>query len=178
MEQVPQVYCREAEPQPQEEELLAQERLLLPLEYFLFGEEPHVGREKLQQRGGTTSQLCGRVFKEGETVYSCRWETHQPVSLTEGVACMKPLIPVIVATHSNFCVRQVSAPYGWVMWLIICIFYQECIITRLYIMLLNVLLTSVGLPNILWSDISWKRTIVKYNRPLSRALKLDIAITN
>ncbi|XP_076130884.1 E3 ubiquitin-protein ligase UBR1 [Alosa pseudoharengus] len=72
MEQVPQVYCLEAEPRPKEEELLAQERLLLPLECFLFGEEPHVGLEKIQQRGGAASQLCGKVFKEGETVYSCR----------------------------------------------------------------------------------------------------------
>ncbi|KAG7466311.1 hypothetical protein MATL_G00163480 [Megalops atlanticus] len=70
VEQVPQIYCLGAEPQPQEEEL-AVTRLLQPLEWFLFGEDPSVGLEKLQQ-SSTSSQLCGRVFKEGETTYSCR----------------------------------------------------------------------------------------------------------
>uniref|UniRef100_A0A8C9SYM4 E3 ubiquitin-protein ligase n=1 Tax=Scleropages formosus TaxID=113540 RepID=A0A8C9SYM4_SCLFO len=69
-EQVPRIYCLEAEPCPQEEEL-ALSLLLQPLEYFLFGEDPHVSLEKLQQ-SGASSQLCGRVFKEGETTYSCR----------------------------------------------------------------------------------------------------------
>uniref|UniRef100_A0A673KHP2 E3 ubiquitin-protein ligase n=1 Tax=Sinocyclocheilus rhinocerous TaxID=307959 RepID=A0A673KHP2_9TELE len=50
-----------------------EERLLYPLECFLFGEDPCVGLEKLQQYSGSSSaQQCGRVFKEGETVYSCR----------------------------------------------------------------------------------------------------------
>ncbi|XP_046711512.1 E3 ubiquitin-protein ligase UBR1 isoform X2 [Silurus meridionalis] len=72
-EKVPRIYCLQAEPQPLEEEERVQELILQPLGYFLFGEEPSVGLEKLQQRsGGSTSQLCGRVFKEGETVYSCR----------------------------------------------------------------------------------------------------------
>uniref|UniRef100_UPI003AAB0406 E3 ubiquitin-protein ligase UBR1 isoform X1 n=1 Tax=Centroberyx gerrardi TaxID=166262 RepID=UPI003AAB0406 len=70
-EQVPQIYCLETESNPQEEEELVQNRLLHPLECFLFGEEPREGLEKLKQ-GSTSSQLCGRVFKEGETVYSCR----------------------------------------------------------------------------------------------------------
>uniref|UniRef100_A0A665WSZ6 E3 ubiquitin-protein ligase n=1 Tax=Echeneis naucrates TaxID=173247 RepID=A0A665WSZ6_ECHNA len=56
---------------PQEEEELMQSRLLHPLECFLFGEDPQEGLEKLKQ-GNTSPQLCGRVFKEGETVYSCR----------------------------------------------------------------------------------------------------------
>ncbi|XP_063058960.1 E3 ubiquitin-protein ligase UBR1 [Engraulis encrasicolus] len=72
METVPQIYCQEAEPQPQEEEAMTQERLLLPLECFLFGEDPRRGMEKLQQSGAAGAQQCGRVFKEGETVYSCR----------------------------------------------------------------------------------------------------------
>ncbi|XP_053191479.1 E3 ubiquitin-protein ligase UBR1 isoform X1 [Scomber japonicus] len=70
-EQVPQIFCLKKESSPQEEEELMQSRLLHPLECFLFGEDPQEGLEKLQQ-GSTSSQLCGRVFKEGETVYSCR----------------------------------------------------------------------------------------------------------
>ncbi|KAM6961047.1 E3 ubiquitin-protein ligase UBR1 [Aplochiton taeniatus] len=71
VEQVPQIYCLETERNPQEEEALVQSRLLHPLECFLFGEDPTEGLDKLKQ-GGASSQLCGRVFKEGETVYSCR----------------------------------------------------------------------------------------------------------
>uniref|UniRef100_A0A8C2Z771 E3 ubiquitin-protein ligase n=1 Tax=Cyclopterus lumpus TaxID=8103 RepID=A0A8C2Z771_CYCLU len=70
-EQVPQIFCLKKESSPQEEEELMQSRLFLPLECFLFGEDPQEGLEKLKQ-GSTSSQLCGRVFKEGETVYSCR----------------------------------------------------------------------------------------------------------
>lgn len=72
-EQVPQIFCLKKESSPQEEDELMQSRLLYPLECFLFGEDPQEGLEKLQQRS-TSSQLCGRVFKEGETVYSCRSE--------------------------------------------------------------------------------------------------------
>ncbi|XP_056332671.1 E3 ubiquitin-protein ligase UBR1 [Danio aesculapii] len=72
-EQVPLIYCLAAEPQHAEEEQEVEQCLLYPLEYFLFGEEPRVGLEKLQQYNSSSSaQLCGRVFKEGETVYSCR----------------------------------------------------------------------------------------------------------
>lgn len=75
-EQVPRIFCLKTESSPQEEEELMQRRLLHPLECFLFGEDPREGLEKLKQ-ASTSSQLCGRVFKEGETVYSCRSElTH------------------------------------------------------------------------------------------------------
>ncbi|XP_040916082.1 E3 ubiquitin-protein ligase UBR1 [Toxotes jaculatrix] len=70
-EHVPQIFCLKKVSSPQEEEEIAQSRLLQPLECFLFGEDPEEGLEKLKQ-GSTSSQLCGRVFKEGETVYSCR----------------------------------------------------------------------------------------------------------
>ncbi|KAM9341690.1 E3 ubiquitin-protein ligase UBR1 [Symphorus nematophorus] len=70
-EQVPQIFCLKTESSPQEEEELMQSQLLHPLECFLFGEDPQEGLEKLKQ-GCNSSQLCGRVFKEGETVYSCR----------------------------------------------------------------------------------------------------------
>ncbi|KAF3701229.1 E3 ubiquitin-protein ligase UBR1 [Channa argus] len=70
-EQVPQIFCLKKEFSAQEEEELVQIRLLRPLECFLFGEDPQEGLEKLKQ-DSTSSQLCGRVFKDGETVYSCR----------------------------------------------------------------------------------------------------------
>lgn len=74
-EQVPLIYCLEREPQPGEEEQKVEEHLLYPLECFLFGEDPCVGLEKLQQHNSSSpAQQCGRVFKEGETVYSCRLE--------------------------------------------------------------------------------------------------------
>ncbi|XP_047466918.1 E3 ubiquitin-protein ligase UBR1 [Mugil cephalus] len=69
-EQVPQIFCLKDQSSPHEEELM-QSRLLHPLECFLFGEDPQEGLEKLKH-GSPASQLCGRVFKEGETVYSCR----------------------------------------------------------------------------------------------------------
>lgn len=74
-EQVPQIFCLKNEFSPQEEEELMQGRLLHPLEFFLFGEDPEEGLEKLKQ-GSSSSQLCGRVFKEGETVYSCRSDSY------------------------------------------------------------------------------------------------------
>ncbi|XP_072313992.1 E3 ubiquitin-protein ligase UBR1 isoform X2 [Eucyclogobius newberryi] len=70
-EQVPRIFALKKELSPQDEEELVQSRLILPLECFLFGEHPQEGLQKLQQ-GSSSSQLCGRVFKEGETVYSCR----------------------------------------------------------------------------------------------------------
>ncbi|XP_061156540.1 E3 ubiquitin-protein ligase UBR1 isoform X3 [Syngnathus typhle] len=68
---VPRIFCHKEEYKPQEEEEQMQRLLLHPLEYFLFGEDPDEGVNKLKQ-GSSSSQLCGRVFKEGETVYSCR----------------------------------------------------------------------------------------------------------
>uniref|UniRef100_A0AAR2LG23 E3 ubiquitin-protein ligase n=1 Tax=Pygocentrus nattereri TaxID=42514 RepID=A0AAR2LG23_PYGNA len=60
-------------PQPVEEEQQVQEHILYPLECFLFGEDPSDGLQKLEHKNyGSSSQQCGRVFKEGETVYSCR----------------------------------------------------------------------------------------------------------
>ncbi|XP_028995354.1 E3 ubiquitin-protein ligase UBR1 [Betta splendens] len=70
-DQVPQIFCLKKEHSPQEEEELMQSRILRPLECFLFGGDPEEGLEKLKQ-GSNSSQFCGRVFKEGETVYSCR----------------------------------------------------------------------------------------------------------
>uniref|UniRef100_A0A8C5E974 E3 ubiquitin-protein ligase n=1 Tax=Gouania willdenowi TaxID=441366 RepID=A0A8C5E974_GOUWI len=69
-EEVLQTFCRK-EWSPQEEEERMQSCLLHPLECFLFGEDPQQALDKLKQ-GSSFSQQCGRVFKEGETVYSCR----------------------------------------------------------------------------------------------------------
>lgn len=71
-EQVPQIFCLKDQSNPYEEQVM-QSHLLHPLECFLFGEDPQEGLEKLKH-GSNSSQLCGRVFKEGETVYSCRSE--------------------------------------------------------------------------------------------------------
>lgn len=44
------------------------------LEYFLCGEDPFVGFQKLLN-ANSPSQLCGKVFKVGEPTYSCRFAT-------------------------------------------------------------------------------------------------------
>uniref|UniRef100_A0A8C4ZAZ9 E3 ubiquitin-protein ligase n=1 Tax=Gadus morhua TaxID=8049 RepID=A0A8C4ZAZ9_GADMO len=67
---VPRTYHLDTVLDPQEEERV-QKCLLHPLECFLFGEDPEEGLAKLKQ-GSESSGICGRVFKEGETVYSCR----------------------------------------------------------------------------------------------------------
>ncbi|XP_044293209.1 E3 ubiquitin-protein ligase UBR1 isoform X3 [Varanus komodoensis] len=67
---VPDIYSDEMDPLPEKEEEIAQMTILYPLERQLFGEDPYVCLEKLRQSG--TSQLCGKVFKSGETTYSCR----------------------------------------------------------------------------------------------------------
>lgn len=72
-EQVPHKFCLDPERSHEEEDVVMQMDLLHPLECFLFGEDPQEGLEKLKQ-GCSSSQLCGRVFKDGETVYSCRSE--------------------------------------------------------------------------------------------------------
>ncbi|XP_066487271.1 E3 ubiquitin-protein ligase UBR1 isoform X2 [Tiliqua scincoides] len=58
------------DPLPEKEEEMTQKTILYPLEWYLFGEDPDICLEKLRQSG--TPQLCGKVFKGGETTYSCR----------------------------------------------------------------------------------------------------------
>lgn len=79
--QVPRIFCQKEESNPNEEEEQVERFLLHPLEYFLFGEDPDEGVKKLKQ-GSSSSQLCGRVFKEGETVYSCRFQNDLSVCVT------------------------------------------------------------------------------------------------
>ncbi|KAJ7403188.1 hypothetical protein BTVI_80135 [Pitangus sulphuratus] len=67
---VPNIYSAEMDPLVEKQEEMVQASILYPLECYLFGEDPDIFLEKLQQSG--TSQLCGKVFKGGETTYSCR----------------------------------------------------------------------------------------------------------
>ncbi|KAG8449458.1 hypothetical protein GDO86_016202 [Hymenochirus boettgeri] len=54
----------------EKQEELAKEIILTPLEWYLFKEDPSVFKEKLQHIAAPP--LCGRVFRGGETTYSCR----------------------------------------------------------------------------------------------------------
>ncbi|OCT68575.1 E3 ubiquitin-protein ligase UBR1 isoform X3 [Xenopus laevis] len=67
---VPQIYRDELQPQVEKQEELVQERILTPLEWCLFRDDPNVFMEKL--RHSAAPPLCGRVFRGGETTYSCR----------------------------------------------------------------------------------------------------------
>uniref|UniRef100_A0A8B9FQI0 E3 ubiquitin-protein ligase n=1 Tax=Amazona collaria TaxID=241587 RepID=A0A8B9FQI0_9PSIT len=67
---VPNIYSAEMDPLLEKQEEMVQAAILYPLECYLFGEDPGIFLEKLQQSG--TSQLCGKVFKGGEATYSCR----------------------------------------------------------------------------------------------------------
>lgn len=49
-----------------------QELIFSPMEYFLCGEDPKVGLEKLDNLNNPP-QLCDKVFKSGEPTYSCRY---------------------------------------------------------------------------------------------------------
>uniref|UniRef100_A0A8C3HHS2 E3 ubiquitin-protein ligase n=1 Tax=Chrysemys picta bellii TaxID=8478 RepID=A0A8C3HHS2_CHRPI len=67
---VPNIYSAEMDPLLEKQEEMAQKQIFDPLEWYLFREDPDVCLEKLRQCG--VSQLCGKVFKSGETTYSCR----------------------------------------------------------------------------------------------------------
>ena len=56
-----------------------QRMIFLPLEYYICGEDPIIGLQKLQS-ANSPSQLCGKVFKNGEPTYSCRLVTSIRVS--------------------------------------------------------------------------------------------------
>ncbi|TRY57802.1 hypothetical protein DNTS_027640, partial [Danionella cerebrum] len=72
-DQVPLNCSPEIELQQEKDDQRIELCLLHPLECFLFGEEPSSGLEKLlQQNSSSSTQQCGLVFKEGETIYSCR----------------------------------------------------------------------------------------------------------
>ncbi|XP_053331248.1 E3 ubiquitin-protein ligase UBR1 isoform X2 [Spea bombifrons] len=67
---VPRIYSNEMQPQVERQEELAQTSILTPLEWYLFGEDPKDFLEKL--RHSEAPPLCGKVFRGGETTYSCR----------------------------------------------------------------------------------------------------------
>uniref|UniRef100_A0A8C5MRZ6 E3 ubiquitin-protein ligase n=1 Tax=Leptobrachium leishanense TaxID=445787 RepID=A0A8C5MRZ6_9ANUR len=67
---IPSIYADNVQPQVEEQEEQAQAKILTPLEWYLFGEDPKSFMEKLQQ--SKASALCAKVFIGGETAYSCR----------------------------------------------------------------------------------------------------------
>lgn len=67
---VPEIYFAEMEPDLEKQEENIQMSIVTPLEWYLFGEDPDICLEKLKHSGAF--QLCGKVFKSGETTYSCR----------------------------------------------------------------------------------------------------------
>ena len=69
---VPEIF-KANEVQPEEEEEFAA-RVLLPLEWYLYGNDPAQVREELKA-SECPPQLCGHVFKNGEPTYSCRYNS-------------------------------------------------------------------------------------------------------
>ncbi|XP_052039314.1 E3 ubiquitin-protein ligase UBR1 isoform X2 [Apodemus sylvaticus] len=67
---VPDIYFAEMDPDLEKQEENVQMSIFSPLEWYLFGEDPDICLEKLKHSGAF--QLCGKVFKSGETTYSCR----------------------------------------------------------------------------------------------------------
>ncbi|KAM4661879.1 E3 ubiquitin-protein ligase UBR1 [Discoglossus pictus] len=67
---VPRIYTDELQTPGEREEKMAQMTIINPLEWYLFGEDPSVFMEKMQQNEALP--LCGKVFRGGETTYSCR----------------------------------------------------------------------------------------------------------
>lgn len=67
---VPEIYFAEMDPDLEKQEENVQMSIFTPLEWYLFGEDPDVCLERLKH--SAAFQLCGKVFKSGETTYSCR----------------------------------------------------------------------------------------------------------
>ncbi|XP_048457289.1 E3 ubiquitin-protein ligase UBR2 [Rhincodon typus] len=91
---VPKIYCRGSNPNPLNEEMLAQHILLGPMEWYLCGEDPAVGIRKLE-KANKSSQLCGHVFKIGEPTYSCRDCAVDPTC----VLCMECFLASVHRAH-------------------------------------------------------------------------------
>ncbi|XP_063299948.1 E3 ubiquitin-protein ligase UBR2 isoform X2 [Pelobates fuscus] len=90
---VPKIYCRGRNISP-DKEVFAENALLGPLEWYMFGEDPAIGFPKLKQ-ANKPSQLCGRVFKVGEPTYSCRDCAVDPTC----VLCMECFLGSIHRDH-------------------------------------------------------------------------------
>ncbi|XP_022090743.1 E3 ubiquitin-protein ligase UBR2-like [Acanthaster planci] len=67
---VPQAYTSNELSVP-EEDVVCQEKLLKPLEWFMCNGDPRLVFQQLKKTD-SPPQLCGRVFKMGEPTYSCR----------------------------------------------------------------------------------------------------------
>ncbi|KAM4835181.1 E3 ubiquitin-protein ligase UBR2 isoform 1-T1 [Thomomys bottae] len=91
---VPKIYCRGPNPFPQKEDMLAQNVLLAPMEWYLCGEDPAFAFPKFEQ-ANKPSHLCGRVFKVGEPTYSCRDCAVDPTC----VLCMECFLGSIHRDH-------------------------------------------------------------------------------
>ncbi|XP_044127581.1 E3 ubiquitin-protein ligase UBR1 isoform X2 [Bufo gargarizans] len=66
----PTLYTNGLHSQVDNQEQLFQASILTLIEWHLFGEDPKSFMEKL--RGSDAPPLCGKVFRSGETTYSCR----------------------------------------------------------------------------------------------------------
>ncbi|XP_071476314.1 E3 ubiquitin-protein ligase UBR2-like, partial [Diadema antillarum] len=67
---VPEIFLSNGRQKEEDEEEL-NNRVGLPLEWFLFGDDPKVVLEAIKA-SECPPQLCGHVFKNGEPTYSCR----------------------------------------------------------------------------------------------------------
>ncbi|XP_071961938.1 E3 ubiquitin-protein ligase UBR2-like isoform X2 [Antedon mediterranea] len=67
---VPEVFTS-GELDNEKENQILKEELLTPLEWFICNGEPNVMFEQLKQKS-KPPQMCGKVFKCGESIYSCR----------------------------------------------------------------------------------------------------------
>lgn len=66
----PSLYKNGFQPQVENQEQLFQVGILSPVEWYLFREDPNAFMEKLRE--SEAPPLCGKVFRGGETTYSCR----------------------------------------------------------------------------------------------------------
>lgn len=62
------------------EDRLAEKFLLRPMEFFLCNGDPEVVMKNLKEKD-QPSQLCGKVFKNGEPTYSCRYIVSSPTCI-------------------------------------------------------------------------------------------------
>ncbi|XP_063803728.1 E3 ubiquitin-protein ligase UBR1 [Pseudophryne corroboree] len=92
---VTRIYTNDGMRQSPEEnqEEMAQAYILTSLEGYLFGEDPKVFMEKLRE--SEAPPLCGKVFRGGETTYSCRDCAIDPTC----VLCMNCFQNSIHKTH-------------------------------------------------------------------------------
>ncbi|XP_066464442.1 E3 ubiquitin-protein ligase UBR1 [Eleutherodactylus coqui] len=64
------LYTNGVQTQVEDQGQLFQVGILTPIEWYLFGQDPNTFMEKLREN--EAPPLCGKVFRGGETTYSCR----------------------------------------------------------------------------------------------------------